>query len=149
MYAVKSTGTGHGSSIPNEGRTPQAIVAWLTHNRDLLIVSKPATAVIAGHLRSTTVAVGVSKTAKYGDPGCPANPRCADLFTTPLWGNNSFGIGGAETVGLYLATIKKGGRSHTFYIALDAPSDAKLVALTAIAKPVITHLQLPKGVTAG
>jgi hypothetical protein len=145
MRAVKSSGPGHGTTVlKNVGRRPRDIVAWLTHNTDFLIVAKPARAKIAGNLQSTTLVVGVSKTANYGEPDCPSNPRCADLFTNATyWGPNAYGIAFPEQARLYLATIKRHGSSHTFYITLDAPNHPNLLRLTQTAKPIIAAMRLP------
>jgi hypothetical protein len=145
MFAVKTSGPGHGTTIlKNVGRRPQDIVTWLTHNPDFMVVAQPTRARIAGKLRSTTLSVGVSATAKYDDPGCPSNPRCADLFTNATyWGGNFYGIGGDGQVRLYLAAMKRNGHSHTFYIALDASNHANLLRLTQTAKPIIAAMRLP------
>lgn len=153
MRAVKSSGRGHGNTVlGNVGKSPSALVAWLTSDRDFQIVSRPRTSSIGNGIRATTIAVGVSGTANYGDAGCPANPRCADLFRNPLtWlPGDSFGIGGAEQARLYLAKIKSNGWiPHTLEICLDAPDHSKLVSLTAIAKRVIATIRLPAGITPG
>jgi len=150
MVAVKSSGTGHGTTIlKNVGTTPKALISWLTHDPDFLIVSKPAQATIGG-ITMTSLVVGVSRSANYGDPGCPANPRCADLFTNSYWGSSNFyGIGGDEEVRLYLATIQIAGRPHTFFVALDAGDHAGLARLAQAAGPVIQSMRLPSGATGG
>src|SRR5262249_28155572 len=75
MVAVKSSGAGHGTTIlKNVGRTPSALTAWLNHNPDFLIVSRPAPATIGHQITMTSLVVGVSPSANYGDPGYPANP---------------------------------------------------------------------------
>jgi hypothetical protein len=147
MVAVKSSGTGHGTTIlKNVGRTPSALTAWLTHNPDFLIVSMPAPATIGQGITMTSLAVGVSRSANYGDPGCPANPRCADLFTNSYWGSSNFyGIGGDEEVRLYLGTIQISGSPHTFFIALDAVNHADLLRLEKAAKPIVNNVRVPTG----
>jgi hypothetical protein len=71
-------------------------------------------------VRMTTLTLGISTSANYGDPECLANPRCADLFKDPkYWGSSDFyGIGGSEQVRLYLGTIRVGGKSHTLFVGL-------------------------------
>ncbi len=84
MSAVKSSGTGHGTTVLTDvGRTPSAVIAWLSHDPDFRIVSRPASATVGQDIKMTSLVVGVSHSANYGDPAdCPASPRCADLFTT-------------------------------------------------------------------
>ena len=150
LAAVKSSGPGHGTTIlTNVGGTPSALTAWLTHDRDFLIVSKPASATVGQDIKTTSLVVGVSRSANYGDPGCPANPRCADLFTGSNWGGNSYGIGGDEEVRLYLGTIHISGGMHTFVVALDASDHAGLLRLEEAAKPIIGSVRLPPGAADG
>jgi hypothetical protein len=149
MLAVKSTGPGHGTTIlTNVGTTPSALLAWLTRNPDFLIVSKPAPAAIGQDSKMTSLVVGVSRSANYGDPGCPANPRCADLFTNRQW-SDSYGIGGDEEVRLYLGTLRISGSPHTFMVALDAADHADLLRLENAAKPIIGSVRLPSGTVGG
>ena len=148
MVAIKSTGPRHGTILKNIGRTPSALVSWLTSNPDFLVVSKPAPATIGHGITMTSLVIGVSRSANYGDRGCPANPRCADLFTNSFWaknGNGGYGIGGNEEVRLYLSRIKISGRAHTFLIALDANNQAGLLRLERAATPILGSLRLPAG----
>ena len=150
MAAVKSSGPGHGTTIlTNVGRTPSAVIAWLSHDRDFLIVSKPTPATIGQGIKMASLVVGVSRSANYGDPGCPASPRCADLFTTSYWGSNSFSIGGDEEVRLYLGTIQVSGRPHTFFTVLDAGDHADLLRLEQAAEPIIGSVRLPPSAAGG
>jgi hypothetical protein len=149
MQAVKSTGPGHGTTIlTNVGTTPSALLAWLTRNPDLRIVSKPAPATIGQDSKMTTLVVGVSGSAHYGDPACPANPQCADLFTNRQW-SDFYGIGGDEQVRLYLGTIQISGRPHTLMVALDAGDQYGLRHLENLAKPIIGSVRLPPGADGG
>jgi hypothetical protein len=144
MVAVKSTGPGHGRPLPNVGRTPQGLINWLLANRALSIVSRPARISVAHGIKMTTLALTVSKAANYGDSGCPANPRCADLFTRPgLWGNLFYGIGGPEEVRLYVGRITSGNRSHVFIVALDAENHSRLLHLRMAAQPILASMRAP------
>jgi hypothetical protein len=147
MVAVKSSGAGHGTTVlKSVGTTPSALTAWLTRDRDFLIVSKPAPATIGHLITMTSLVVGVSPSANYGDPGCPANPRCADLFTNSYWGSSNFyGIGGDEQVRLYLGTIRISGNPHTFFVALDAVNHADLLRLEKAANPIVSNVRVPTG----
>lgn len=123
----------------------------MTTNPDLTIVEKPAPATIGDGIKATALVVGVSPSAKYGDPACQANPRCADLLTNvALWGKGEyFGIAGDEQLRLYLAAITVAGQPRTLFVALDAvggPTD--LVALTAQTAPILSSLHLPAGAAA-
>ena len=150
VRAVKSSGPGHGATVLRKiGRSPRNLVAWLTSNHDFNIVSKPAARRIGNRIKSTSLAVGVSPTAHYGDPGCPANPRCADLFRNPAtWPSGDwFGIGGHNQVRLYLAQIKRHSARHTLVVALAANNHAQLLHLTEAAKTILQSIQLPHGFT--
>lgn len=150
MSAVKSSGPGHGTTVlTNVGRTPSAVIAWLSHDPDFLIVSGPWPATVGQDIKMTSLVVGVSHSANYGDPGCPASPRCADLFTTKYWGSNFFGIAGDEEVRLYLGTIQIGGSPHTFFAVLDTVDHAGLLRFENTVKPIIGSLRLPSGVVSG
>ena len=150
MTAVKSSGAGHGTTIlKNVGTTPGALVAWLTHDPDFLIVSKPASATVGQAIKMTSLIVGVSRSANYGDPGCPANPRCADLFTNKYFGGDFFGISGDEQARLYLGTVKISESPHTFMVTLDAVNHADLQRLDNAAEPIVASVRLPSGAVAG
>ena len=144
MLPVKSSGPGHGSPLKGVGTTPNAIVSWLTGNPDFLITSKPLSVTIAGDVHATRLTLAVSNTANYGDPGCPDNPHCADLFTTPRWGNTVYGIGGKNEVQLYLATISIRGKSHTMLIDFDGANHAKLMRIVRLATPILAAMRLPR-----
>lgn len=151
MVAVKSSGHGHGTTIlANVGKRPKDLIAWLSHNPDFQILSGPTGTRIAHGFPATTIAFDVSRGANYGDPGCPSNPRCADVFTNPkTWTpGNWVGIGGREALRLYFAAITRKGREHTFIVALDAPKQ-QLQRFTLIARPIITALRFPAGTAKG
>lgn len=150
MQAVKSSGPGHGTTLlKNVGTTPAALISWLTRDPDFLIVSKPAPATVGHGIAMMSLVVGVSRSAHYGDPACPANPRCADLFTNRYWGSSaSYGIGGNGQVRLYLDTIHLKANRHTFLIAFDADTHADLLRLEKAAIPILASLRLPDGTTA-
>ncbi|MEO5705248.1 MAG: hypothetical protein ABIZ52_04550 [Candidatus Limnocylindrales bacterium] len=72
---------------------------------DFTVREQPEPTTIAGK-SGTVLAVGVSETADYGDPGCPSNPRCGDILKDPAhWGPNFFGIGGDESLRLFVTTV--------------------------------------------
>jgi hypothetical protein len=88
----------------------------------------------------TTLVIGVSSTARYGDPGCPANPHCADVFTNPTYQHDDwFGIGGNEVVRLSLEHTSQG----TVIVGLDANNPTALKHLETVAKPLLDSVRLP------
>jgi hypothetical protein len=146
MVAVKSTGPGHGTTIlKNVGKSPAGLITWLTHNHDFLVAAPPSNAMIGG-VPMQALTVGVSRSARYGDSGCPADPRCADLFTDPVyWGTNFYGISGEEEAALYLGTIRTSSGPQTMIVALDGPNHADLGRLLTAARPIIESVRLPAG----
>jgi hypothetical protein len=144
MVAVKSSGPGHGTTVlTSVGKTPAGLVSWLTSNRDFLVVSPPRQATVLRGVRGTMLTIGVSGSAKYGDHGCPSNPRCADLFTSPRWLRSDFyGIAAPEVARISLATATIGRVRHTVFVVLDAPSRQALTKLAALARPVTSSLRL-------
>ncbi len=144
---MKSSGPGHGTTIlKNVGTSPKAIMAWITGNPDFHIVAAPTPVTSVGGIEATRVVLVISHTARYGDRQCPANPRCADLFSRRD-GGEYYSIGGREEIRLDIAAIKIDGRPHTLFIVLDAPDHAKLQQLAALAQPVIDSVRLHAGVS--
>jgi hypothetical protein len=140
MRAVKSTGAGHGTTVlTNIGTTPSALVRWFSTNPDFRVLASPRRASI-GRVPMTTLVLGVSTTARYGDSGCPANPHCADLFTNPTYQHDDwFGISGNEVVRLFLGRTSQG----TAIVGLDANNPAALQHLETVAKPFLSSVRFP------
>jgi hypothetical protein len=140
MRAVKSTGAGHGTTVlTNVGATPSALVRWFTTNPDFRVLASPTRASIS-HVPMTTLVLGVSSTARYGDSGCPDNPHCADLFTNPTYQHNDwFGISGNEVVRLFLGQTSRG----TVIVGLDANNSAALKHLETVDKPFRNGIRFP------
>jgi hypothetical protein len=138
MRAVKSTDPGHGTTVLNNvGTTPGALVHWLTTNPDFRVLAPPTRASISD-VPMTTLVIGVSSTARYGDPHCPANPRCADVFTNPTYQHNDwFGIGGHEVVRMFFGRTSAG----TVIVGLDANNPTALRHLETIGKPVLYSIR--------
>jgi len=149
LVAVKSSGQGHGTPLRGVGRTPAKLIAWMVRNPDFQILSRPTPSTLVRGIRMTTLALGISKTARYGEPDCPANPRCADIVKdAKYWGPDDFyGIGYPEEARFYIGAIRVGGAQRTLFVALDAEDHGRLVRLTAAAKSIIASLRLPAGVT--
>jgi hypothetical protein len=126
------------------------MLAWLTTNPDFMVVSPPHATKIAGRIPATTLTMGVSASANYDDPGCPSNPRCADLFKSTLWGpDDAYGIGYPEEVQVSVAAFMRSDQEHTLFVALDATSDSDMAVLRAATHSVIASFRLPKTVTPG
>ena len=137
VSAVKSTGPGHGTTVLSQvGQTPEALVKWMTTDPDFTVVAQPSKVTIGPDISAVALTVGVSTTARYADPGCPANPRCADLFAL---GGDFYGIGGQEQVRLYLAKTAA-YPDAAFIVALEAPNHRALTQLTELAAPVINSM---------
>ncbi|WP_448638664.1 hypothetical protein [Geodermatophilus sp. URMC 63] len=143
MVPVTSTGPGHGTALTDVGTNPDALVTWLTGNPDVEIVTPPEPGTV-GDTPVTTLTATASATADYGDPDCPANPRCVDLFTNPrTWGTNSYGIGGDEEAMISLGTVALGDGTHTVVVALDSPDHERLTRLSSAAQPIIDSVRFP------
>jgi len=150
LVAVKSTGPSHGTTVlTNVGTTATALLSWLTSNPDFMVVSTPTATKIAGRIPATTLTMGVSAAANYGDPGCASNPRCADFFKSPLWGQDFYSIGYPEEAQFSLAAIKRGTKGHTLFVGLEATNDSDMAALRAATHSVVASFWLPKTVTSG
>ena len=129
--------------VAEVARTPDAFVKWFTSNSAFAVIEQPKAATIAG-TTGTIFAVEVSKSADYGDPGCPSNPRCADLVTDPAhWGPNFLSIGGDSAVRLYVATVTYSDGDHLFAVAWDATSATKLQTFAERTQPIIASIRLP------
>jgi hypothetical protein len=150
LVAVKSTGSGHGTPLPNVGTTPTALLSWLTTNPDFMVVSPPKATKIARRIPATTLTMGVSASANFGDPECPSNPRCAAFFTKPgWWGSGFYAIGYPGEVQISLAAIQRGGKEHTLFVALDAMNDSDMAVLRTATHSIIASFSIPKAVNPG
>jgi hypothetical protein len=117
MVAGKSSGPGHGTTIlKNVGTSPEAMMGWITGDPDFHILAGPTPVRSVGGIRATRVVLEVSKTARYGDSTCPADPRCADLFTRRD-SSEYWGPGGREEICLDIAAITIDGRTHALHRA--------------------------------
>ena len=145
IRAVKSTGPKAGTQIlGNVGPSAPALVSWITSNPDFHVTGRPLRVSIGQGIPATTLTVGVSSTARYGDPGCPDNPHCAAFFRGPSWSPDLFyAIGGDEIVQMLFATVPFAHASSTLVIALDAENPTDLIALQRAVRPFLDSLRLP------
>ena len=128
---------------PGIGRTPEALAAyWQTDPN--LDVSPPTATTIAGGVAATTYIVTVSPGAAFTDRGCPAYPRCADMFTdVKHWGGGVYGIGGDAVVRLSFATVGSGSNAHLLVVGLEGDDPAALARLSDAAASIIDSIRLP------
>lgn len=111
---------------------------------DFTVIEQPTAASIAG-VTGTTFALEVSETAAFGDPVCPKNPRCGDIFTDPAhWGPNVFSIGGDEAARMYLASIPYAGVDHLLAISWVVASAADLPAFVEQTQSIVDSIKLPE-----
>jgi hypothetical protein len=145
IRAAKSTGTGAGTQIlRNIGPSAAALVAWITSNRDFEVIDPPRRLALGRGITATGLTVQVSRTARYGDPGCPDNPRCAAFFRGTSWPLDLFyAIGGDETARMLFATVPFSGRSATLVISLDAENPEDLRVLERAVRPLLDTLRVP------
>ncbi len=124
--------------------TPEAFVEWFTNSPDFTILEPPAAASVAG-ATGTMFTLQVSESAAFGDPGCPWNPRCGDIFTDPAhWGPNVFSIGGDETARMFVASVPYAGADHLLAISWIVPSAAELPAFVKATQPIVDSITLPE-----
>lgn len=145
IRAVKSTGPGVGVRMLRDvGPSASALVGWITSNRDFDVIDSPHRVNLGRGIEATELTVQVSHTARFGDPGCPDNPRCAAFFRGKNWSTNQFyAIGGDETVQMLFTTLAFSGGSSTLVIALDAKNPNDLVELQRAVRPFLDSLRLP------
>ncbi len=129
--------------VESVARTPEAFVEWFTNNEAFTVVETPRAATIAG-TTGTVFGIAVSEAANYGDPECPSNPRCADLFTDPAhWGPNFFSIGGPTPIRLYVATVHYTDGDHLFAMSWDAGPASELGAFVERTMPILDSVRPP------
>jgi hypothetical protein len=129
--------------VKDVGPTAEAFVQWFTHNEAFTVVEAPTAATIAG-TTGTVFTLAVSEAAKFGDPHCPSNPQCADLWTDPAhWGDNNFGIGGPTPVRLYVADVPYADGDHLFAIMWDGGPASELDAWVARTMPILDSILPP------
>jgi len=90
------------------------------------------------------LAVGVSETADFGDADCPANPRCADILTDPAhWGTNMYGIGGDESLRLFMTTLPYPAGDHLFAVGWQGDTAADMRAFGVLTQPILDSIRVP------
>lgn len=145
IAAVRSNGSM--SLAPGVPETEEGLIAYWRSDPNL-VVSQPEPATIGDGITATTYVISVSPTAKFEDPGCPAYPLCADLFTDPAhWEGGAYGIGAPTAVRLYFATIGSGSQEHLLVIGLEGEDEAAMTRLTRDAAPIIASIRLPATIT--
>lgn len=142
VSSTRETGP-YNDILKDVGPTADAFVQWFTHNDAFTVVEEPKSATIAG-TTGTVFTLAVSEVANYGDPDCPSDPQCADLWTDPAhWGDNTFGIGGPTPIRLYVADVPYGNATHLFAIAWDGGPASELDAWVARTMPILNSIRPP------
>jgi len=130
-------------------RTSAGLIDWIRTSDDFVTSDLESTTIGKG-IAATTLLVGVSKTAKNADPGCPVQV-CVPLHTAEGWPPGEFYAIGRQPdplyVRMYFADVLTGSVPHTLVVVLDAGDAVHLPAFEAFADPVLDSLQLPPGTT--
>jgi hypothetical protein len=145
ILAVNSTGPDPGTRfLLDVGPSASALVGWIVRNPDFDVIDPPRRLTLGRGIEVSGLTVQVSRTARFGDPGCPDNPRCAAFFKGKSWpGGLVYAIGGDETVRMLFATVPFSGSSSTLVIALDAKNPTDLRELQRAVSPFLDSLSLP------
>lgn len=134
-----------GTLAAGVGTTPETLITWFTSNPDFKIITPPQPATVGDGIAGTVITMGVSDTADFGDPECPANPHCASFIKDPNhWGDNFYAIAAPEVTRMFLATASYPGGDHTFVVAMDVPNLAALEPFATRMQPILDSLRLPK-----
>jgi hypothetical protein len=136
-----------GTVLPDVGRTPEELLAWLRQDADL-VVSTPTTRSIAGGLRTLSVDLDLAASAPEEDPGC-GGPCLGEFVFTGAHYSFPYGTGLGEPVRLYLASLSSHGARHTFLISVDAPSASAFAAVVPAASRILKSVRLPKKLSTG
>ncbi len=106
------------------------------------MAARPASVLTA--IAFLPLAVGVSETADFGDADCPANRRCADIFTDPAhWGTNMYGIAGDESLRLFMTTLHYPAGDHLFAVGWQGRTPADLRAFADLTQPILDSIRVP------
>jgi len=138
-----------GQVIHGADSSADALITWLTSTPDFEILEEPKEVTVGEDIQGTELTLTTSDTANFGDPDCPANPRCSALFTDlHHWPTDEFyAIGGDETARIFIATAHYPEGDHTFFVTLDAPNESELADFADEAQPIIDSIQLPETYT--
>ncbi|MEO8572124.1 MAG: hypothetical protein ABI553_10550 [Chloroflexota bacterium] len=132
-----------GTLLKEVAGTPDAILGWLTTNPDFAVIEQPMPATIAG-MSGTVLTVGVSKSADFGEPDCPSNPRCADFFSDPAhWGTVPYGVGGAGPLRLFMTSLPYPAGDHLFAVVWEGSSTTDLQAFATLTQPILDSIHVP------
>jgi hypothetical protein len=144
LVPVRSSGPDVGKVLENVGKTPKALISWITSNPDFMLLAKPTPTTI-GNIKMTSLTVGISKSANFGHPDCPSNPRCGAFFTNPVYWSpgDTYAIGYPEVTRLSFATIRVHGNAHTLIIGQDSVNQKDLNEVMRLEKPIFKSLRRP------
>jgi hypothetical protein len=129
--------------IPGVPRTAAGELGWFEANPDL-DVSKPRRGTIGVmDLPASVIDVAIAPDAKNEDPDCPKELKvCVTLLSWPNV-QDALGIAATETMRLYLADVRYGGKKHLFAAAIQAFDQAQFASLLDDAERVIASAEAP------
>jgi hypothetical protein len=130
----------HGQRVSGVPITAAGLLRWFRTD-PRFDVSGEQQAMIGRDIPATVIDLTTAPDAKNQDPGCPYDV-CVSVFTWPNVGE-ALGIGGPETLRLYLADVSYGGRTHLLVAAIQARSKQNLTAFLPAAEQVIASARAP------
>jgi hypothetical protein len=94
-------------------------------------------------LPASVIDVAIAPDAKNEDPDCPKELKvCVTLLSWPNV-QDALGIAATETMRLYLADVRYGGKRHLFAAAIQAFDQAQFASLLDDAERVIASAEAP------
>jgi hypothetical protein len=136
-----------GVALPNVGRTPAALVAWLRQNPNLVVSARTKRRV--GHgLRATSLRLDVSADAPREDPTCVTPCVTYFVFHGPDY-DFPYRTASGFPLRLYFATLHRGTKTHTFLISVEPSSAAALMTILPVAERILRSVRLPLKITTG
>lgn len=131
-----------GEPVTGVDPTPEGLVTWLRSNPDL-VVTAPASLVIAGRIEARWVDVSVAPTAKNDDPQCPDLPCVLFFkFDADMY-HFDFALANHQTVRLLFApVVTKFGDARTLLIIVDPGTPDRFDALWALTAPMLDSLKI-------
>ena len=84
-FGATSAGPGAPETAPGHScsplwLSPSVLVHWIASYPDFDVLDRPQPVTVGKGITAVQPSVQVSRTARFGDPKCPANPHCAAIF---------------------------------------------------------------------
>ena len=130
----------HGHRVNGVPISAAGLLRWFRTNPTFQVSSEQR-GTIGTDIPATVINLRAAPDAKNQEPGCPFNV-CVSVFTWPHIGE-ALGIGGPETLRLYLADVSYGGRTHLLVAAIQARTKQNLAAFVPAAEQVIASARAP------